>query len=61
VPGNAESDTAAAAPFRLGFKHFQRIDGIFRVGPRAKVGSVQLRVYETGSADPKVTKNVTLG
>ncbi len=61
VPGSAETDAAAAAPFRLGFKHFQRIDGIFRVSPRAKVGNVQLRVYETGTTEPKVTKNVTLG
>jgi hypothetical protein len=45
----------------LSFKHFQRVDGIFRVSPKAKVGSVQLRVYETGSAEPKVTQSVTLG
>jgi hypothetical protein len=57
VPGTADAD---AANFRLGFKHFQRIDGIFRVSPKAKVASVQLRVYETGSAEPKVTQNATL-
>jgi hypothetical protein len=43
----------------LGFKHFQRVDGIFRVNPKAKVASVQVRVYETGSAEPKVVRNVT--
>ena len=57
VPGTGDAD---AANFRLGFKHFQRIDGIFRVSPKAKVTSVQLRVYETGSAEPKVTQNATL-
>jgi hypothetical protein len=57
VPGTGDAE---AANFRLGFKHFQRIDGIFRVPPKAKVASVQLRVYETGSAEPKVTQNVTL-
>jgi hypothetical protein len=61
VPGPGESETPAESPFRLSFKHFQRVDGIFRVNPKAKVGSVQLRVYETGSAEPKVTKSVTLG
>ena len=58
VPGQGESEGSA---FRLSFKHFQRIDGSFRVSPKARVGSVQLRVYETGSAEPKVTQNVTLG
>ena len=58
VPGQGQSDNAA---FRLGFKHFQRVDGIFRVDPKAKVVNVQLRVYETGSPEPKVTRSVTLG
>jgi len=61
VPGPGESETPGGSPFRLSFKHFQRVDGIFRVSPKAKVGSVQLRVYETGSAEPKVTQSVTLG
>ena len=58
VPGQGQADNAA---FRLGFKHFQRVDGTFRVDSKAKVVSVQLRVYETGSAEPKVTRSVTLG
>jgi len=61
VPGPGEPEAAAASPFRLSFKHFQRVDGIFRVSPKAKVGSVQVRVYEAGSAEPKVTQSVTLG
>jgi len=58
LPGQAESESSA---FRLAFKHFQRIDGSFRVSPKARVGSVQLRVYESGSAEPKVTQSATLG
>jgi len=58
VPGQAEAEGTA---FRLAFKHFQRIDGSFRVSPKARVGSVQVRVYESGSAEPKVTQSVTLG
>jgi len=57
VPGAGDAD---AANFRLAFKHFQRIDGIFRVSPKAKVTSVQLRVYEAGTAEPRVTQNATL-
>ena len=57
VPGTGDAE---AANFKLGFKHFQRIDGVFRVNPKAKVASVQLRVYETGSAEPKVTQNAAL-
>ncbi|MFY9314205.1 MAG: DUF6776 family protein [Burkholderiales bacterium] len=57
VPGSGDAE---AANFRLSFKHFQRIDGIFRVSPKAKVASVQLRVYETGATEPRVTQNATL-
>ena len=35
--------------FRLAFKYFRRVEGTFRVNPKAKVESVQVRVYETGS------------
>ncbi len=58
VPGQGQSDNAA---FRLGFKHFQRVDGTFRVDPKSKVVSVQLRVYENGSPEAKVTRSVTPG
>lgn len=57
VPGSGDAESAN---FRLNFKHFQRIDGSFRVSPKARVSSVQLRVYETGGTEPKVTQSVTL-
>lgn len=57
VPGPGESESPA---FRLTFKHFQRVDGTFRVSPKAKVGSVQVRVYEGSAGDAKVTQGVTL-
>ena len=55
-PGDAESQT-----FRLAFKHFQRIEGTFRVGPKARVESVQVRVYESGNGPARATRSVTLG
>src|SRR5258706_1906654 len=57
VPGAGDPDSTA---FRLGFKHFQRVEGIFRVSPKAKVTSVQLRVYEGSAGEAKVTRSVTL-
>jgi hypothetical protein len=58
VPGQGQPDSAT---FRLAFKHFQRVDGVFRVDPKAKVESVQVRVYEAGSAEPKATRSVAPG
>src|SRR5918999_6079442 len=55
-----EPGDAAAAAFRLTFKYFRRVEGTFRVNPRAKVESVQVRVYETGSNQPRATHSVSL-
>ena len=57
VPGPGESESSA---FRLAFKHFRRVDGTFRVNPKGKVASVQVRVYEAGSEEPKAAQSVTL-
>jgi hypothetical protein len=58
VPDAKDADAAA---FRLSFKHFQRVEGTFRVAPNARVGTVQVRVYETGNAQALATQSVTLG
>ena len=58
LPAQGQPDSAT---FSLAFKHFQRVEGIFRVNPKAKVVSVQLRVYEAGSTEPKVTRSVAPG
>ena len=55
-----EPGDAAAPAFRLAFKYFRRVEGTFRVNPKAKVESVQVRVYETGSNQPRATHSVTL-
>ena len=54
-------EQADAAAFRLAFKYFRRVEGTFRVNPKAKVESVQVRVYETGSSQPRATHSVTVG
>jgi hypothetical protein len=55
-----EPGDAAAAGFKLAFKYFRRVEGTFRVNPKAKVESVQVRVYESGSNQPRATHSVTL-
>jgi hypothetical protein len=52
-------DTGAGA-FRLVFKYFRRVEGSFRVNPRAKVENVQARIYESGSNQPRATNAVSL-
>jgi hypothetical protein len=54
-----EPADAGAAAFKLGFKYFQRVEGIFRVSPKAKVESVQVRVYEGNASQPRATHAVT--
>jgi uncharacterized protein DUF6776 len=56
-PGEAD---AGAGAFRLSFKHFRRVEGTFRVSPKARVGSVQVRVYEAGATQPRATQTVAL-
>ena len=55
-----EPGDAGASEFRLAFKYFRRVEGIFRVNPKAKVENVQVRVYETGSNQPRATMTATL-
>jgi hypothetical protein len=55
-----EAGDAGASEFRLAFKYFRRVEGSFRVNPKAKVENVQVRVYETGSNQPRATHTVTL-
>ena len=58
VPEVAESQ---AIGFGLEFRHFQRVEGTFRVAPGARVESVQVRVYETGSAQVRATETAQPG
>jgi hypothetical protein len=55
-----EQADAGAGAFRLAFKYFRRVEGSFRVSPKAKVESVQVRVYESGSNQPRATQTVNL-
>ena len=56
-----EPGDAGAGAFKLGFKYFQRVEGTFRVSPKAKVENVQVRVYEGSATQPRATHSVTPG
>lgn len=56
-PGKGEE----AAPFRLAFKHFHRVEGTFRVNPKARVENVQVRVFENGVVPVRATHAATVG
>jgi len=53
--------TADASTFKLSFRNFNRVEGTFRVDPKAKVNTVQVRIFEAGTAQAKATQSVTLG
>lgn len=52
-----EKGTAGA--FQLAFKQFRRVEGIFKIPPKAQLESVQVRVYESGSEQAKATQTAT--
>jgi hypothetical protein len=46
--------------YQITFKRFFRADGVFRVDPNAKVRSVQVRLLEKGSGQPRATQSYNL-
>lgn len=55
-----EPADSGASAFRLAFKYFRRVEGSFRINPKAKVENVQARIYESGSHQPRATSTVSL-
>jgi len=46
--------------YKISFKYFQRIEGTFRVAPGARVKMVQVRIFESGSAQVRATQDYSL-
>ncbi len=44
--------------FKLNFRFYQKVEGTFRAGAGAVVKSMQVRVFENGSNEPKLTQTV---
>lgn len=51
---------AEAQAYKINFKYFQRVEGTFRVAPGAHVKMVQVRVFESGSAQVRATQSFNL-
>jgi hypothetical protein len=54
IPEDGQED---AAPYRVSFRRFYRAEGSFKIDPNATVRSVQVRVFEQGAEQPRVTQN----
>lgn len=44
--------------YKLNFRFYQRVESTFRVAPNAVVKSMQVRVFEVGGTEPKLTQTV---
>ena len=54
--GNAGEDAA----YQLNFKYYQRIEHSFQIPADMSIDSIQVRVFERGSAEPKIKQNASL-
>jgi hypothetical protein len=55
-----ENSPQEVAAHQLNFKYYQRVDKIFLLPPEMKVESVQVRIFEKGMQEPKVSQTVDL-
>ena len=53
-------DSAEVSAQRLNFKYYQRVERTFRLPEGMQVDSVQIRVFEKGLQEPKITQMVLL-
>ncbi len=49
-----------AKDYRVNFKLFQRLEGMFRIPPDATVKGLQVRVFEGDSSSPKLSHNIKI-
>jgi hypothetical protein len=52
-------DASGNAQFQLGFKYYQRVEQSIQLPPDAELESVQVRIFEQGTVEPKVRQNVS--
>lgn len=53
-------DSAEVAAQRLNFKYYQRVERTFRLPEGMQIDSVEIRVFEKGLQEPKITQTVLL-
>ncbi len=52
--------TTSDSAYKLSFQRIQRVEGLFRVEPTTRVKSVQVRVLENGSTQPRATQSFSV-
>lgn len=57
LPGDADKNSKA---YQVNFRFYQRIEGTFHVGPDAVVKSLQVRLFEEGGREPKLTQTASV-
>jgi hypothetical protein len=57
IPDEKHDDGAS---YRLNFRRFHRAEGSFKIDPAASVQSIQVRIFEQGGDQPRITHNYTL-
>ena len=56
----AALDACRGDAFKLAFKRFRRVEGVFRVDPGVAVRGVQVRIFEAGAREPRATQTFRL-
>ena len=51
-------DASENTQFQLSFKYYQRVEQSIQLPPEAELESVQVRIFEQGTIEPKVRQNV---
>jgi hypothetical protein len=52
------ADARGSVEFRLRFKSYQRLEGLFKVPEDAQVRRVQIRVFEEGNKSPRLVQTI---
>lgn len=47
-------------PINLSFKYYQRVEGSFQIAPESAVKSMDIRVFENGTAQPRLAQTVNV-
>lgn len=53
-------DVSGNAQFKLSFKYYQRVEQSIQLPQDAQLESIQVRVFEQGTSEPRVRQNVSL-
>lgn len=55
-----QENAAEDAAYQLNFKYYQRVEHSFQLPPDTSIDSIQVRIFERGTSEPKIKQNVNL-